>query len=331
MILKFYELTLRLFGSVGVDYFCRAFASSPLPLTHNIPAQLNLHILIPFRDRWELTQQCLDALQKQIVGQISCFVHLIDNGSSPETRSLIKSWLSAQESSSLAYRVHEVDEPFNFSRLCNLGLKISSSLSDNDLLLFLNNDVILEDCASLTQSAAFASQTPDCGAVGITLLFPDRRIQHVFAAPGVKIVAAHPFKGKSPSILEEWKKLARQVPAVTGAFLLVSAGNFMKVDGFDENLPTAGQDIDLCLKLQKAGLRNWVLPQIEAIHWESASRSRASINFEEVRYIYRKWRSFLTRNPQYPPNISRFSEQPARVFWREGNYPYEKLQSILGK
>jgi GT2 family glycosyltransferase len=329
LILKFYELTLRLFGSVDINYFCSAFDS--LPLAQGSSVALNLHILIPFRDRWDLTYLCLEALKQQRQGQINCFVHLIDNGSSPETKSQIKTWLSAQDSLGTEYVVHEVDEPFNFSRLCNLGLKISSSLKEDDLLLFLNNDVVLEDPASLTQVAVFASQVPECGAVGITLLFPNRRIQHLFAAPGVKIVAAHPFKGKDPSILKEWKKRARQVPAVTGAFLLIPARHFVKVEGFDENLPTAGQDIDLCLKLQKAGLKNWVLPQIEAIHWESASRRRASINFDEVMYIYSKWRSFLTRNPQYPKDISRFSEQPARVFWEEGDYPFEKLRSVLGK
>ncbi|WP_218109765.1 glycosyltransferase family 2 protein [Oligoflexus tunisiensis] len=329
MSLKLYEYVVRLIGCVGIDYFCKAFESTSLP--EKTSAFVGLHILIPFRDRWDLTRICLEALRKQNLGQISCHVHLIDNGSSPGTRAQIRNWLQQERGSPLEYTVHEIDEPFNFSRLCNLGLKLSRSLKNQDLLLFLNNDVVLENSNSLAQSAAFVSQTSGCGAVGITLLFPNRRIQHVFAAPGVKIVAAHPFKGRHPSILREWKMRARQVPAVTGAFLLLSAENFLKVGGFDENLPTAGQDIDLCLKLQKAGLKNWVLPHIEAVHWESASRKHSRINFDEVRYIYSKWRSFLTQNPEYPVNISRFSEQPARVFWKEGDYPIEKLRSVRGK
>jgi GT2 family glycosyltransferase len=200
-----------------------------------------------------------------------------------------------------------------------------------DLLLFLNNDVELRNPESLQQAVSFACQTPDCGAVGITLLYPDQRIQHIFAAPGVKIVAAHPFKGRNRSLLKNWSAFARQVPAVTGAFLLVSLEHFKKAGGFDENLPTVGQDIDLCLNLQKMGLRNWALPYIEAIHWESASRQHARIDFGEVRYIYEKWQNFLTRNPEYPIDISRFSEQPAKIFFREGKYPYEKLYSLLGK
>jgi GT2 family glycosyltransferase len=310
-----------------VDYFCNTFKSLPAP--KKMASSVNLHILIPFRNRWDLTQLCLEALAKQDVCQINCSVHLIDNGSNHSTKSDLRKWLSHQLSSQLTYSLHEVDEPFNFSKLCNLSLKISPD--GMDLLLFLNNDVELRNPESLQQAVSFACQTPDCGAVGITLLYPDQRIQHIFAAPGVKIVAAHPFKGRNRSLLKAWSAFARQVPAVTGAFLLVSLEHFKKAGGFDENLPTVGQDIDLCLNLQKMGLRNWALPYIEAIHWESASRQHARIDFGEVRYIYEKWQNFLTRNPEYPIDISRFSEQPAKIFFREGKYPYEKLYSLLGK
>jgi GT2 family glycosyltransferase len=158
--------------------------------------------------------------------------------------------------------------------------------------------------------------------VGITLLYPNRKIQHLFAAPGVKIIAAHPYKNKSTSILGEWNKMARKVPAITGAYLMVEAKRFHEVGGYDENLPTAGQDIDLCLKLQKKGWGCWVLPKIQALHLESASRSKSRINRAEVDYMYHKWQDTLTKHPDYPKEISRWSEQPVRRL-REGRYPYE--------
>ncbi len=326
-LFKLVEWLLRLMGSVELSYFCKAFESSPLPSQVDMPK--TLHLFIPFRDRWDLTLKCLNGIKKQVLTGIQCHVHLIDNGSSSSTKQRVQSWFSDAAWEGIILHGHESDEAFNFSKLCNISLTLPQAKNREEYFLFLNNDVVLDNPESLAISTNFASETPNCGAVGITLLFPNRDIQHIFAAPGVKIIASHPFKGRSSTILKDWNKFSRQVPAVTGAFLLISSAIFREVNGFDENLPTAGQDIDLCLKLQKCGYKNWTLPQIMAVHLESASRSRKAIDFDEVDYIYNKWKNFLTQNPAYPDDISRWSEQPVRTRG-EGPYPYHRLRSVLG-
>lgn len=285
---------------------------------------MRLHIVIPFRDQWELTEIGLGAVFAQTMGQLSVTIHLIDNGSGPGTKQRVRGWITQGEAAGFAVTLQTVDAPFNFSRLCNTVLATTPAPGVRDYFLFLNNDVVLEDRSTLTTAVQFAEQNPNCGALSITLLYPDRKIQHLFAAPGVKIIAAHPFKGRPASILHEWRQAARQVPAVTGAFFLVAGDPFREVGGFDERLPTTGQDIDLCLKLQAKGLTHWVLPQLGGIHYESASRRRAVISKIEVDYIYAKWQDQLTAHVHYPLAISRWSEQPVfRLF--EGVYPYKRL------
>ncbi|NDE18300.1 hypothetical protein EBZ80_25630 [bacterium] len=164
------------------------------------------------------------------------------------------------------------------------------------------------------------------GALGCTLLYPNRRIQHLFAAPGVKIAAAHPCRGVSWRPDLAWNKGGAQpVPAVTGAALLVSKKAFEKIGGFDEALPTAAQDIDLCLKLQQAGWTNVTLPSVVAIHHESLSRRGQKIPKAEIAHFYQRWGQWAYENPWYHPGFSRWSEQPAMRLGIKAPYPWRKL------
>ncbi len=321
ILVKTYEMFLRVARPANIDFFSQHFPNRDYPKDSVIPKPLEIHILVPFRDRWNLTNQCLNSIVQQHRVNLNIQLHLIDNGSQASTVSEIQKWMKL---SPLDSSYHRVDKPFNFSTLCNTALAIPPK--EYQYFLFLNNDVVLEDPSTLQKAAHFAFENQDCGAVGITLLYPNRKIQHVFAAPGVKIVAAHPFKGCSTSILQAWRAKARRVPAVTGAFMLTPSVLFHRLDGFDENLPTTGQDIDLCLKLQSEGYSSWVLPNLMAIHHESASRFGKRINTKEVDYIYEKWQTLLTQHSEYPAQISRWSEQPAFRFF-ERSYPYKLLLS----
>jgi GT2 family glycosyltransferase len=318
---KIYELFLRTFRPIPIDYFCQVFPARPYPSAITVSNECQIDIFIPFRDKWELTRQCLDSLLQQNAPQIRITLHLLDNGSNTNTQASLKNWID-QNHGHLTFVQHRIEEPFNFSKLCNRALNLSPEAKR--YFLFLNNDVLLADSETLFTSANFLQQNSDCSALGITLLFENRTIQHLFAAPGVKIIAAHPYKGKSPAILNKWNSLARRVPAITGAYFMIPSLHFHEVGGFDENLPTAGQDIDLCLKLMGKGLGSWVLPKIQAFHFESASRRRSPINRAEVDYFYKKWQGKLSNQPAYPVDISRWSEQPARRML-ETRYPYELI------
>jgi GT2 family glycosyltransferase len=110
---------------------------------------------------------------------------------------------------------------------------------------------------------------------------------------------------------------------------MISKESFLAIEGFDENLPIHGQDIDLCLKLQKYGKINWVLPYITGLHKESASRTLLDLKIskEEVRYMYKKWGKYLECNPFYSESFSKFSETPilSPNFLKKWTYPWSKV------
>jgi len=80
---------------------------------------------------------------------------------------------------------------------------------------------------------------------------------------------------------------------------------------FDEvNLPVAFNDVDLCLRLRKAGFRNVYCPEAELYHHESLSRGaedtpekRARFD-REIRYMQSTWRDEQSADPYYNPNLS---------------------------
>lgn len=283
-------------------------------------------VVIPFRDRWDLTSQCLAGLKTQDLAGLCVMIALVDNGSvEQETLQALAQINASKESKDLSVRTLRYDIPFNFSRLNNLAVKDCEDFCP-DFICFLNNDVSLENPSTLAAMASHLHARPGAASVGCTLLYPDRRIQHLCIAVGVKVVGAHPCKGAPFDLNDPWFAKPRLVGAATAALLMVKNSDFREAHGFDESLSTCYQDVDLALKFQAAGKFNWVLPSIVAIHHETSTR-RPVHSWDEVRRVYSRWGASLTKNPFYSKAFSRWSEQPALTPFSlgEGDYPWEKL------
>jgi len=291
------------------------------------PASINLItkkllVVIPFRDKWDYTFRCLTSLNQQDFNGMNITVVLADNGSIEDKTHLGISKL--QSRSDLKYQISYVqyDIPFNFSTINNMAVNDHSNVNA-DYLLLLNNDVEFLEPDSLLQMVSFISNNPECGALGCTLLYPDRKIQHLFISVGVKIVGAHPFRSKVYNPSEEWFSKPRVVGATTGAVLLTSSKDYKEVDELDEKLGSSYQDVDYCLKIQNAGKYVAVLPQVTLMHHESISRAPDPI-WEEANYMYSKWGNKLTRNNFFSNRFSRWSEQ-LLLSLGEGDYPWQQM------
>jgi len=281
-----------------------------------------LLVVIPFRDKWDYTYRCLTSLNQQDFNGMNITVVLADNGSvEDETRSGIS---DLQSRIDLKYKISYVryDIPFNFSTLNNMAVNDHADVQA-DYLLLLNNDVEFLEPNSLAKMVSFISNNPDCGALGCTLLYPDRRIQHLFISVGVKIVGANPFKGKEYNPDEVWYSQPRVVGATTGAALLTSLQDYKNLNGLDEKLGSGSQDVDYCLKLQDMGKYVAVLPQVNLIHHETVSRASKD-DWQEISYMYEKWGRKLTKNNYFSSRFTRWSEQLALTLG-EGNFPWQKL------
>jgi GT2 family glycosyltransferase len=211
-------------------------------------------IVIPTRDRVELLQECISTIE-QLSTYRNWSITIIDNDSiDPET-------LQYFEQS--PHRVVRKPGYFNYSRLINFG----RSVIDAPYLLTLNNDVTVIT-PDWIEALLEQAQCPEVGVVGARLLYPDGRPQHEGIAVG-NVRGGH----MAANLDAGWMgRIIRNVSAVTGACQMVKTSVFDEVEGYDEALQVAYNDVDFCLRVRDAGHLIVYTPHAELGHRESASR-----------------------------------------------------------
>ena len=228
-------------------------------------------LIIPFKDKWDLTEKCISSLKEQNLENLELTVVLVDNNSEEDRTKKAVARVVQEGGSGIEFRSLPLPVPFNFSRINNLAAQ--ECLDETfDKILFLNNDIELRETSSIRDLVAALDSNQNLGALGSSLYYPDGSIQHLFVFPGSKIVGSHPLRTKSLSKDHPWFRKARVVPAVTGALIMMRRSDWIAVGGFDENLPNCYQDVDLCLKVQKLGKVNGVLTHLNTIHYETQTR-----------------------------------------------------------
>jgi GT2 family glycosyltransferase len=204
-------------------------------------------------------------------------------------------------------QVERIDDAFNYSRLNNRGVELSSGT----LVALLNNDVEVLNADWLTEMVSRAMQ-PKVAMVGARLWYPNGTLQHGGVILGAGGIAGHAHAGLrhgDPGYFAR-AHLAQDVSAVTTACALVKREVYLKLGGLDENLAVTFNDVDFCLRLREAGYRIVWTPYAELIHHESASRgfdnsAPKQVRFlAEVDYMKSKWGDILQRDPFYNPNLS---------------------------
>ncbi len=264
-------------------------------------------IFVPFKDQSSTTKHCIEYLLS-VTRYSNYKVVLIDNWS---TESATLEWMATLVSEQRV-RIMRVEEHFNFSRLNNLAVQHVES----ELLLFMNNDIFVDqpDWLRLMVDEVIADAT--VGAVGAKLVYPNQTVQHGGVVLGVGGVADHSFRGEERNATGYMGRAisAQDVSVVTAACMLCRTDVFRKVGGFDEaRLAVAYNDVDLCLKIGRAGYRIVFAPSVVIEHHESLSRgSDLAIHnlarfYDEQQIMTDRWGSLIRSDPYYNPHFSRES------------------------
>jgi GT2 family glycosyltransferase len=267
------------------------------------PASARVSIVIPTKDRPDLLRNCLASIRSKTIG-LSPEIIVADNGSvKPETKALF-----AEIEAQGCAKVVPCPGPFNFSKINNDARRHATG----DVIVLLNDDTQIISPDWLTELAALALR-PEIGAVGSLLLYPDGTIQHAGIVLGIGgAIADHSFR-HFPGTHAGYMKLLRtrrEVSAVTGACLAVSAAHFDLIGGLDETLPVTLNDVDFCLRLRKLGLINLWTPLAVVEHWESKSRgidytdAALERQAKEVKIFSERWSDLIAHDPHYHKGLS---------------------------
>lgn len=275
-------------------------------------------ILIPNKDEVETLQKCLASIAKSTYTNIEIII--IENNSVEEEtfafyQKLEKEGITNRNGNRIPLQVvtWESGGIFNYSAINNYGVKFASG----EYLILLNNDIeILTE--GWIEEMLGTCQRPEVAIVGARLYYPDDSIQHA----GIVVGIGGHARGAASNMLVGTRRIhdgylhkagiQLNYSAVTAACLMIEKAVFDEVGGFTEKLTVAFNDVELCLKVRKAGYQIVYDPYVEAYHYESKSRGQEDSEEKlrrfqtEIEYMRTTWNDILRYgDPFYNPNFSR--------------------------
>ena len=190
----------------------------------------------------------------------------------------------------LPMRVVVMDRNSGFAHANNAAVEHATG----EHLLFLNSDVFPERRGWLETMIAAHRADGGAAATGPKLLYEDGALQHAGmywererASGDWRTLHFHKgMPGTLPAANE-----ARDVPALTGACLLVGRSEFQAVGGFDPAYVLGGfEDSDLCMRLRQSGRPCRYEPAAELVHLEAQSfAARSDALAGDGRLAYNRW------------------------------------------
>lgn len=252
---------------------------------------LDLSVIMPFKDKAKMTLEAVNSLLRYapVVKEIL----LISNNSSDEELAKIQSGIGSISNAKLLI----YNQPFNYQKMNNWAVKQSLG----KFILFQNNDTeLVPESSGILEEMYEKATQPDVGMVGCLLLYGDQKtVQHagVFLKPGLQ--GDHLYVGHSlKTVLNNAGsqkypydiRVSRPLTAVTGAVQIIERKKFDAVSGFDERFIICGGDVDLCIRLNKAGYQTWYVGSTGYIvHKESQSRSHKPIPYVDFYLSYQSY------------------------------------------
>lgn len=280
--------------------------SSIYRIRYEIAGNPKISIVIPNYDHIDELDNCLNSI-RQKSSYTNYEIIIVENNSREQATF---DYYKAAEKKYDNVKVLYWPDEFNYSAINNYGVREAAT---GEYILLLNNDteVITQDWI---QEMLMYAQRKDVGAVGAKLCYPDNTIQHGGVLLGRGGVANHMFAGLPRSDVGYMGRMcyAQNLSAVTGACMMVRREVWDEVNGMEESLPVAFNDIDFCMRIRKAGYLVVWTPYAELYHYESKSRGKddeapekKARLLKEQQWFEERWAEELEKgDPYFNPNFS---------------------------
>jgi GT2 family glycosyltransferase len=267
---------------------------------------LNLSILIPSHNRWDLLARCLETLQARAPACAEVIV--VDDASSAAK-------VSKVAQSFPRVRVLRLEKQGGFCAAANAGI----AMAQGEVVELLNDDT--EVAPGWTQAALRWFSNPTVAAVApLVLLGPEgRRVDSAGDRYYLGGVAGK--RGHGQPLSPAWLRPQRVFGAsASSAFYRRSA--VLKVGGFPACFGAYFEDVDLAFRLNRAGFIAVFEPQSRVLHQVSASHGRPGRRLLEQQSCNEErvfWRNLAGRHlaAALPRHLAVLAAKAWRR-WREG-------------
>jgi GT2 family glycosyltransferase len=225
-------------------------------------------VVVSYR-RYDLLRQCLEALAGS--SRPPDRIVVVDNESDADALAAAVAGIPGVEA------IGNAGNP-GYAASCNQGWRAAGT----DLVLFLNGDVTVTS-SCLERVTAVLEGDAGIGIATARLERPDGSLDHAchrgIPTPeaalwySLKLHRLRPRSRRFAAYTMSWLDPATEhdIEACSGAFLLVRAATLEQVGGWDEGYWFYAEDVDLCLRVLRAGLRVRYVATAVATHVKGAS------------------------------------------------------------
>lgn len=282
-----------------------AAMQSTYKVQYEISGNPLVSIIIPNRDHVSDLSRCLESIRERSSWNNWEIIVVENNSTDPKVFSYYD---EVQQDARIRVVKREGEAEFNFSAINNFGV----SFAKGEYILLLNNDIEVISADWIEQMLMFA-QRGDVGAVGAMLYYPDDTVQHAGVILGIAGVAEHAHKGFKRGEFGYVGRMtiAQNLSAVTAACMMIPRRFWDEMHGLDEEFAVMYNDLDLCMRIRKAGYLIVWTPYAELYHYESKSRGkedspekRKRANGEIDRFMEKWGEEIEAGDPYYNPNLT---------------------------
>lgn len=239
-------------------------------------------ILISARDQLSLTRKCIQCLKNTLTDGISYEVLIVNDGSRDGTEEYLKALPSK-------FRIFHRKVSHGFAKNNNWLAREAKG----EFLLFLNNDAFVKGDWLLPMLRVFESKKK-VGFVGnVQRLHGSNRFDHmgvVFSPYG------NPRHYGQGFFTNSFKGEIKRWSAVTAACCLIRRELFLEHGGFNEEYLNGCEDVDLCLRLNRAGYHHYVAHESVIDHIKGATTGRKDRNEENFDLLMEKFGDDIRKN-----------------------------------
>ena len=269
-----------------------ALLEHPLNLAH-AAVSFDVSIIVVSYNTRELLRECLTAVLLE-AAPFSAQILVVDNGSGDGSPEMVE-----REFSSFHNNVELIRSQVNlgFGAANNMALECATG----NYFVLLNSDAFFAPGA-LALAIRHMDETPGCALGGSRLISPDgssqpsarcfhNLVSDAFVLTG--LAARFPKSRLFGHFDRTWAdpNHPSEVDWVPGAFAIVRPEALRKVGGFDPAFFLYYEEVDLCLRFKKAGLKVWYWPDIVVTHiGGQSSRQLKALDFSSQAAQVVLWR-----------------------------------------
>ncbi len=257
----------------------------------------DLSILIVSYNTRELTLACIESVLAETKdAPFSYEILILDNDSNDGSADAIAREFGGNSRVRLVRLDHNIGFADGNNRIAKVATGKRLLLLNPDTKILDRGIVRLMECAQEYPGAILGGRTyfgdgtlnatschgwptlwsVTCMGLGLSTLFRNNRIL-------------------DPESLGPWKRdTVREVPVVTGCFLLIRWDHWLALGGFDTTFFMYGEETDLCRRAARKGIPRLICPDAKLIHYGGASekvRSDRMVKLfnAKVRFFRKHW------------------------------------------